>query len=646
MLLNNLFSQMKVGTMELKNRIAMAPMTLGFESKDGTINEKLIDFWEARAKGGVGLIIVDVVTVDNSVPYLGNTIGLGSDEAIPSFRRFASKMHEYGTKVIPQISHPGPESISWAYGVPPVGPSAYPNQFGKLVRELNEEEIVEIIEKYGDAARRAREAGCDGVELHCAHAYMLAGSFLSPLRNKRTDKYGGNLYGRARFTIEVIKNIKAKAGNDFPIIMRISGDEKVPGGNTLSDMLYIIPKFVEAGVDGFEVSGGTQYEACWKIIPCQSEKVGVNVDEARAIKKVAGVPIIVVGKINDTRYAEEIIKNGYADGVVMGRALLADPELPRKAMEGRFDDIAPCTSCGVGCLTRDDGRTTATCVINPEMGKEKEMKILPALKKKRVFIIGGGIAAMEAARVAAIRGHEVTIFEKGSKLGGQINLASIPPFKQELTKWAVYLTNQLGKAGVRVELNKEMTCDMIKEQNPDAVILATGAEPFIPPLKGVGNDRVVLGNDVLTGKEVITSGNIIVIGGGMIGCEVAETMFHNARGPMSVTIVEMMDKIAADVCPNNQLPMLQRLYSSGVRVFTSTKVKEITDQGVLAEINGKDESLGDFDKIVICCGGKSLDNLSAKLMDDIPEVYVIGDAKSPRKALQAVHEGSLIAREI
>lgn len=646
MFLNNLFSPLKIGTMELKNKIAMAPMTLGFESQDGTVCEKLIDFWEARAKGGAGLIIVDVVTVDNSVPYLGNTIGLGRDETIPSFRKFVDRMHQYGTKVIPQISHPGPESISWAFGVPPVGPSVYPNQFGKLVRELSVEEIEEIIEKYGDAARRAKEAGCDGVELHCAHAYMLAGSFLSPLRNKRTDKYGGDMDGRARFTLEIIRNMKSKAGSDFPIIMRISGDERVPEGNSLSDMQYIVPKFVEAGVDGFEISGGTQYELCWKIIPCQSEKIGINALEAAAIKKVAGVPVIVVGKINDARYAEEIIRNGYADGVVMGRALLADPELPNKAMEGRFEDIAPCTSCGVGCLTRDDGRTTAACVINPELGREKEMKLIPADRKKKVLIAGGGIAAMEAARVAALRGHEVKIYEKQDRLGGQINLASVPPFKQELSKWVVYLSNQLNKLGVKVELNREASPEMIREERPDAVIIATGAEPIIPPVKGIENDRVVLGNDVLAGKAAVISGNLLVIGGGMIGCEVAETMLHNARGPMSVTIVEMLDKIAADVCPNNQLPLLQRLYSKGVRVLTSTKVKEITEQGVIAEQKGKDEILGKFDRIILCCGAKAKEELRDKLKDIIPEVYVIGDSKAPRKALHAVHEGSEIGRRI
>lgn len=630
--------------MEIKNRIAMAPMTLGFESKDGTINETLTNFWLERAKGGVGLIILDVVTVDSSVPYLGNTISLGDDNLIPSFKVFVDKIHKYGTKVIPQITHPGPESISWTYGVQPVGPSTYPNQFGQMVRELSTEEIKQIVEMYGDAARRAKEAGCDGVQLHCAHAYMLAGSFLSPLRNKRTDEYGGDLDGRAKFTLEIIKNMKEKAGEDFPIIMRISGDERVPGGNTINDMLYLIPKFIEAGVDGFEVSGGTQYEVCWKLIPCHGEEVGLNLREAKAIKDISTVPVLMVGKINSPQYANHIIKNKFVDGVVMGRALLSDPHLPNKAKDERFDDIAPCTSCGIGCISREEGQTTATCVINPTVGKEKEMTIIPAEDKKKVLIIGGGLAGLETARVAALRGHNVTIFEKNSKLGGQINLASVPPFKQELTKWITYLTKQINKLGVKVQFNQDANVESIKEFNPDTVVIATGADPLKPNIKGIDQKNVITGNEVLKGLVPIVSGNILIIGGGMIGCEVADTLLHNSRGEISIQLVEMLDQIAQDMPPNNRMPLINRLYSKGVKINTSTKVLEIKDKKVLVEKMNKEEILNSFDHIILCCGSKSKDNLYKDIKNLVPEAHIIGDAKSPRKALQAVAEGSTLGR--
>jgi len=646
MILENLFTPLKIGSMELKNRIAMAPMSLGYESQDGTINEKMTDYWEARAKGGAGLIIVDVVTVDGKYPYLGNTTGLYNENQVSSFKNFVNKMHSYNAKVIPQISHPGPESISSFFGLQPVSSSSYSNSLGQTARELGIEEIDEIIEKYAETAKQARNANCDGVELHCAHAYMLAGAFLSPLRNKRTDMYGGSLDNRARFVIEIIKRIKEKAGEDFPIVMRISGDERVPGGNTLEDMLYLIPKFIRAGVDAFEVSGGTQYELCWKIIPCHSEANGVNIKEAEAIKKVSTVPVLVVGKINDARYAEHILESNFADGVVMGRALLADPELPNKAMNDSFDDIAPCVGCGIGCIGEQMARRPTSCIINPSLGKEKEMEIVLAKEKKNVLVIGGGIAGLEAARVAKLRGHSVTLVEKDNKLGGQINTASIPPFKQELTKWIVYLTNQIQKLGVKIELNKNVSIEDIKNMNPDAVIVATGAKSLIPPIKGIENEKVVVGVDVLNSKHTVLKGNILVIGGGMVGCELTETLFFNARGKINVTIVDMLDDIAMDVIPNNRIPMLQRLYSQGVKVYTKTSVKEITSDHVIIEVEGKEDVLAGFDHILLACGSKSQDDLSEKLKELVREVYVIGDASTPSNALHATKEATKISREI
>ncbi|MFS8630319.1 MAG: NAD(P)/FAD-dependent oxidoreductase, partial [Bacillales bacterium] len=522
---------------------------------------------------------------------MGPTIGLHDDKLIPSFRKFTDRIHAAGAKVIPQITHPGPESISWTFGVQPVGPSAYPNQFGQMVRELTVDEIKKIIGLYGDAARRAREAGFDGIEFHCAHAYMLAGSFLSPLRNKRTDAYGGDLDGRARFALEVLRDMKEKAGEDFPIMMRISGDERVPGGNSLSDMLYLIPKFIEAGADAFEISGSSQYEKPWKIIPGNSVKMGVNVKEAAAIKEISSVPVFVVGKIYDARYAEHILTHTGLDGVVMGRALLADPELPNKALAGKFDEIAPCTSCGIGCTTREEGRMEATCIINPAVGKEAEMGYERTEKSKRVLIIGGGVAGLEAARVLAKRGHHVKIIEKEKKLGGQINIASVPPFKQELTKWVIYLANAVQKSGVEIELGMEVTVERVKKENPDTIIVATGAEPMIPDIKGIENEKVVTGFDLLSGKENAYSGNILIIGGGMVGAEIADTIFANARGKVSVTIVEMLDDIAPGIPDINRIPLLNRLKANGTKIFTSSTVKEISANTVIIETEGREKEL-------------------------------------------------------
>ena len=329
----------------MKNRTFMAPMSLGYESQDGTVNEKMEAYWLRRAQGGVGCIIVDATSVDPNVPYLGNTLCFRDEESIKKYKSFTDKVHSYGCKIIPQITHPGPESISAFMGIPPVASSAYVNSMGQKTRALTIEELPKIIEQYAQTSLQAKLAGFDGIELHCAHAYMLLGSFLSPLRNKRCDAYGGSLDHRARLLFEVIDAIKAACGRDFPIILRMSGDEKDAQGNTVEDMCYLVPKLIAHGVDAFEISGGTQYERPNKIIPSHGEHEGVNVAQAARIREVSSVPVIVVGKVLDPAMAMDLVDKELVDGVVFGRALLADPYLVNKAVylvtsPERYDVVA------------------------------------------------------------------------------------------------------------------------------------------------------------------------------------------------------------------------------------------------------------------------------------------------------------------
>ena len=660
--LTKLFTPIKIGQMEVKNRIVMSPMTTLFATMREEITPLMLAYYTARAKGGVGMITVEVCTVDRPHNYQFKSLALWDDKFIAKHRELTAAIHAHGAKVGPQISHPGPESRApILFKMPAVGPSVIKSVMTEeTCKELTKEEIAEIVEKYGDAARRAREAGYDGMELHAAHSYMLVGSFLSPLRNKRTDEYGGSPENRARFAIEVIKSMKAKAGADFPLIMRISGDEMVPGGRTLEETLRLAPMLVAAGVDAFHVSGGVIDKLCTVIQAGPEYPLGLNVPAATALKKAVNVPIMVVGRIKYPLQAEAILQKGQADLVVMARALLADPNLPNKARAGKLDEIRHCISC-LNCFDSQAALEGLNCAVNGQLGFETEYTLEPAPKPKKVMIIGGGPAGMEAARVAALRGHKVTLYEKQSRLGGSLIFAStVHPDNEDFLR---YLKGQMAMMPVSVKLGQEATAETVAAEKPDVVIVALGPELVAPKIPGDHHRHVMSGPDfkqilsgnlkgpgtkklpswqrwgLAIGRPVITSltpeqvrklthiwmpigKQVVVIGADLAGCELAQFVAERGR---KVTLLDSGEQIAPEVGIKRRDNVQTLLQRAGVTVLTRVTCKEITKKGVIIVSAEGKEQLIEAKTVILAGEPHPNPALYEALQGKAPEVYAIGD---------------------
>lgn len=633
--MTTLFDELQIGSMTLKNRTFMAPMSLGYGDQTGipTLQEQA--YWLERAKGEVGCIITDATSVDPNTPYLGNTLCFRSEESILEYKKFTDKIHAYGTKIIPQITHPGPESISSFFGVTPISSSGYLNSMYQQTRELKIEEIPNIISMYANTSYQAKQAGFDGIELHCAHGYMLLGSFLSPLKNKRTDAYGGDLMRRARLLFEVVEAIKLKCGDDFPIILRISGSEKIPGGNTIEDTLQLIPELEKRGVDAFEVSGGSQYELPNKIMPSHGEECATNLKEALRIKEISHVPVLLVGKINDAKLARSLVEEDKVDGIVLGRALLADPDFVKKTKEDKDAQIAPCTGCLAGCVGQQTKRLCGTCVINPFCGHEMEMKIEPSTSNKKVMIVGGGIGGLSAARMCSLRGLDIEVFEKSGVLGGQINLASKITPKKEMHKWIDYLESECQRLQIPVHLNHEVNVNDV--HNFDVVLVCNGSIP------NRLNENACTAHDIL-GDKVDVHGNILVVGGGMVGVEASEYICEKHLDA-HVTILEMKKNIDDGESPANLVPTMTRIQSLPIKALTETKLISVED-GVKVEKGGETQNLGKFDFIVYATGSKPDPSLYEAIRETGKETYLFGDASSVAQALEAVRDGVNIALKL
>ena len=658
-----LFSPINIGSMQLKNRLVMAPMTTNYGTSDQEPSPRLLEYLEARARGGVGLITVEVCTVDSKHRYQTNSMSLGEDRYVEQHKKLLEVIHRHGAKAQPQITHPGPESMSmWVENIDAVGASPVCGLGNRPpCRELAEEELEGIIDQYAQAARRAKEAGYDGMELHAAHAYMLLASFLSPWRNKRRDGYGKRS-GRARLLLEVIQRMKQSTGGDFPLTLRISGFERLKGGREINDTQELAQGLVEAGVDAFHLTGGYagDHEASMTI--CGSDIAdGYNVAQAQALKQVVDVPVMVVGRIHDPRLAEEILQNEQADIIVMGRPLLADPELPNKALQGRYEDIRRCISCQncIDTLALSD----MNCAVNACSGREMELKIEPAETIKTVLVVGTGAAGMEAARVAALRGHRVILCDKAKRLGGSLTLASAVHKDNE--HFLRFLLTQMKALPIDIRLGQEVTPDFVRSISPAAVIVATGAKVHNIAVPGNNLSHVYSGsqlrailageiNNDLAGRtlpgwmssllkmagpvlqRVITPAllrrasqlwmpvgkKVVIVGADLAALELAEFMAKRGR---KVCLIDEGDRLAPEVGVRRRSDHMDRLDELSVVINTNITVKRITQQGVLIENKMAVEHLVQGDTVILAGEPVADTSLYDALKTVVPEVYAIGD---------------------
>ena len=638
-----IFEPVKIGQMKLKNRIVMPPMGTNYAEAGGAVSQRMLDYYEARARGGTGLIIVEgsAPSLQCNISFRGSPsyqASLGDDKFIPGWQRLTEAAHKYGAKIAIQIMHGTLED--WNGKAVQVGPSpvVVPARimgvFGGPPHELTVEEIAERTGWFASAARRAKEAGFDGVEIHGAHQYIVA-AFLSSATNQRKDKYGGSVENKARFLIEIFQAVRREVGSGFPVWVRFNAQEwGVENGITIDETKQMVPLAVEAGAQALHVSayGAGSYITTAPI----PDTAGFLVPLADEVKKLTKVPVIAVGRL-DLELGEKILEEGKADLIAIGRRLLADPNLPNKVAEGRVSEIIQCIGC-MECIERlafDERGEGVTCVVNPALGKEKAYQIKPAGKVKNVVVVGGGPAGVQAAIVAAERGHKVTLLEKEAKLGGQLNIATLPPFKGDILPWIDYLVNQVKKTGVKVELNTDATAEIVTRKKPDAVIIAAGGTPAMPDITGIDRSNVVTAQDVLSGKARVGQ-NVVIIGGGMVGCE---TGHYLAKQGKTVTIIEILKRMANDMFIMTRRRLMDELRNRKVGMLTSATCEEINEGSVLvATAEGTKETIP-AETVIIAVGYKANDRLYKALEGKVPEIHCIGNSAKPRRIFEANSEG-------
>ncbi|MBY0148906.1 NAD(P)/FAD-dependent oxidoreductase [Neobacillus niacini] len=634
----NLFSKGRIGSLELKNRVVMTAMGTGFANQDGTPSERIVKYYEERAKGGVGLIVTEVTRVNDDHGVAGTgQLAVTKDEHIEPLRKFVDIIHQYGTKLFLQLHHPGRQNATALIGGQPVvAPSAIPcGVMQQETRELRTEEVEGLVKDFVNGARIAKAAGVDGIELHGAHGYLI-NQFLSPYTNKRSDKYGGSFENRLRFLEEIILGIREECG-DYPLMVRLTVDEFLPNGEgiQLAEGVRMVQHLEKLGIDAIDVSSGI-YETMNTIVEPTSYPQGWRTHLSQAVKSAVSIPVVAANVIRKPEFAEELLASGTIDFIGIGRGLLADPEWVKKIEEGRECDIRNCISC-LHCF-ESIFAGELECAVNPRMGRELKFDNLQKDGGGRtVAIIGAGPAGMESARVLAMRGFKPVIFEKEAQVGGQLLLANKPPQKEKIDWLIEYLDYQMKELGVEVRLNTEATLEFLKELDPYAVFIATGADAFIPGIKGAESENVYTTTDILNGKAALKDKRVAVIGSGMTGLETAELLAEQGN---KVTVFEMASKIGPGAYFQNLIDVTTKLAKLSVDMHAGHKLQEITAEKIIIEkVTAQEVIECAVDAVVLSLGVKPNNAIVGTIKENFTNVKVIGDVNAPRKIAQAIREG-------
>ena len=630
-----LLEPIQINSLQLKNRIIMPSMLTNYAAINGEVTDRLIHYYEERARGGAALIMIEATYVERQGDSYPLGLGVDDDDKIPGLRRLTEAIHKAGGKAGLQLQHGGRTANPHTNGGPvhlvSYIPGLTPHEGSRV---LDKEEIGQLVKAHARATLRAMKAGFDLVELHGAHGYLI-NQFLSPATNRRTDEYGGSPENCLRFALEVLKACREAVGPAYPITMRLSVEEYRPGGLTLEDSIPIAQALVENGIDALNISVAGAETNRYTIAP-SCFKEGFNADLSARIKQaVKGrVPVAVVGRIVSPETGKAILTEGKADLIAMGRALIADPYLPSKVKEGREALIAPCIACNEGCAGNISKGASLQCAVNPRAGLETRYPVEKAAASRRVLVVGAGPAGMQAALTAAQRGHSVTLMERETALGGLLNIASLPPHKQSFLPLLRYFTCALSEVGVDIRLGKEVSVDTVRDMSPDMTIVATGSLPLIP--------RFCRGTGALTAQQILlgaeTGNNVLILGGGLVGSETAEFLAVQGK---KVTILELRDAVAADMEGRTRQFLIPRLEKLGVHFLVNTEVVTIEDGPTVyvRDARKREYPLKGFDTIVMSLGYRGCDQLFLDLQDaGLPCIH-IGDSVRAGKILTAVRQG-------